>query len=91
VGGKPIPATKPVTELDVIALFPQEWHSDPASEYLATAYHDVPWREPRLVKACVDFYVARKRWYSPQRLVKLYRKVSTSALHRHPIKLVGRP
>jgi hypothetical protein len=89
-GGKPIPATRPVSDLDVIALFPQEWHSDPASEYLATAYHDVPWREPRLVKACIDFYTAQKRWYSSRRLVELYRKVSTSPFHHYPIKPVGR-
>lgn len=46
------PAPK-VTENDTIALFPQEWLRDPESEYLTTAYHDVPWAETELVKECV--------------------------------------
>lgn len=46
------PAPK-VTEKDTIALFPQEWLRDPESEYLTTAYHDVPWAEAELVKDCV--------------------------------------
>jgi formate-dependent phosphoribosylglycinamide formyltransferase (GAR transformylase) len=89
--GEPIPASRPVSDRQVIALFPQEWHSDPTSEYLATAFHDVPWREPRLVKASVDFYTGQKKWYSPRRMVELYRKVSTSPFLHHPIKPVGRP
>jgi hypothetical protein len=91
VGGEPIPASLPVSDREVIALFPQEWHSDAASEYLTTAFHDVPWREPRLVKACVDFYTAQKKWHSSRRLVDLYRKVSTSPFVHSPIKPVGRP
>jgi hypothetical protein len=46
-----------VTESDTIALFPQEWMRDPASEYLTSGYHDVPWEEPELIRACVG-----KRW-----------------------------
>jgi hypothetical protein len=42
-----------VTDKDTIALFPQEWERDPASAYLSTAYHDVPWEEPELVRACI--------------------------------------
>jgi hypothetical protein len=30
---------------------------DPASEYLTSGYHDVPWEEPELIRACVG-----KRW-----------------------------
>jgi formate-dependent phosphoribosylglycinamide formyltransferase (GAR transformylase) len=47
------PAPK-VTENDTIALFPQEWKRDPASPFLLSAYHDVPWRETALVSSCVD-------------------------------------
>jgi Carbamoyl-phosphate synthase L chain, ATP binding domain len=90
-GGHPIPATKPISDRDVIALFPQEWQSDPTSAYIITAYHDVPWREPMLVKACIDFYTAQRMWYSSRRLTKLYRKFSTSSSPHHPIKPVGRP
>jgi hypothetical protein len=42
-----------VTEKDTIALFPQEWERDPASAFLCSAYHDVPWDEPELIRACV--------------------------------------
>jgi hypothetical protein len=43
----------PVTQKDVIALFPQEWLRDPASPYLRSGYHDVPWDQPELLRACV--------------------------------------
>jgi Carbamoyl-phosphate synthase L chain, ATP binding domain len=48
----PRPAPK-ITENDTIALFPQEWHRNPTSHFLRTAYHDVPWEEPELVRACL--------------------------------------
>jgi hypothetical protein len=44
-----------LTPKDLIALFPQEWLRDPESPWLETAYHDVPWDEPDLIK---DFLVA---------------------------------
>lgn len=40
----------PVTENELIALFPQECLRDPASPFLKSAYHDVPWSEPALVQ-----------------------------------------
>jgi hypothetical protein len=43
-----------VTGNNTIALFPQEWTRDPASSFLQTAYHDVPWDEPELLRACVN-------------------------------------
>ena len=46
-----------MTEKDTIALFPQEWLRDPASTFLTSAYHDVPWEEPELLRACVS-----QRW-----------------------------
>lgn len=53
VSGEPLHAAPKVTENDTIALFPQEWMRDPESEFLRTAYHDVPWEEPELLRACV--------------------------------------
>ena len=47
---KPSPA---VTESDIVALFPQEWLRDPASRYLRSGYHDVPWDQPELLRTCV--------------------------------------
>jgi Carbamoyl-phosphate synthase L chain, ATP binding domain len=46
------PAPK-VTENDTITLFPQEWMRDPGSAFLRSGYHDVPWEEPELLRACV--------------------------------------
>jgi carbamoylphosphate synthase large subunit len=53
VTGKLVHEAPKVTENDTIALFPQEWLRNPASEYLSTAYHDVPWSEPKLMRACL--------------------------------------
>jgi len=43
-----------VTGHDVIAMFPGEWHRNPASPYLRSGYHDIPWDEPGLVQECLD-------------------------------------
>ncbi len=53
LSGEPLADTKSVTEKSEIALFPLEWQRNPASRFLATAYHDVPWDEPELLRACV--------------------------------------
>jgi carbamoyl-phosphate synthase L subunit-like protein len=42
-----------VTDKDTIALFPHEWMRDPASEFLLSGYHDVPWEETELVRECL--------------------------------------
>ena len=34
-----------------IALFPQESWRDPASGFLQSAHHDVPWQEPEFIAA----------------------------------------
>jgi len=52
------PAPK-VTASDTIALFPQEWMRDPSSPFLQSSYHDVPWEEPELLRACLQH--ARKQ------------------------------
>jgi len=57
------PAPK-VTEKDTIALFPQEWIRDPESPFLRSAYHDVPWEEPELVRDCVNNRRKQSAWYS---------------------------
>jgi hypothetical protein len=57
------PASK-VTEKDTIALFPQEWIRDTQSAYLQSAYHDVPWDEPGLIRECVSNSRKQRKWYS---------------------------
>jgi len=59
ISGNSIHPAAKVTENDTIALFPQEWMRDPASFFLRSGYHDVPWEEPELLRACVQH--ARKR------------------------------
>jgi carbamoylphosphate synthase large subunit len=71
VSGQAIQVAPAVTEKDTIALFPQEWIRDSASAYLRSAYHDVPWEEPELVRACIrsrkkrqPWRVERRAWYN---------------------------
>ena len=45
---------RPRVANDVVALFPQEWMRDPASPYLTTAFHDVPWDDPALIRAWME-------------------------------------
>jgi hypothetical protein len=53
VSGEAVHAAPKVTENDTIALFPQEWMRDPDSAFLRSAYHDVPWEEPELLRSCL--------------------------------------
>jgi ATP-grasp domain len=53
VSGQPLQPSPKVTHNETIALFPQEWKRDPASEFLQSAYHDVPWDEFELIRACI--------------------------------------
>jgi len=53
ISGEPIQSAPKLTEHDTITLFPHEWISDPKSPYLTSSYHDVPWEEPELVRACI--------------------------------------
>jgi predicted ATP-grasp superfamily ATP-dependent carboligase len=50
VSGKPLEASPPTTQNDVIAFFPQSWHWDSKSKLLESSFHDVPWEEPELVR-----------------------------------------
>jgi hypothetical protein len=52
--GLPARVRPPVTDKARIALFPREWLRDPASPWLAQAFHDVPWDDPDVVRACVQ-------------------------------------
>jgi hypothetical protein len=54
VTGVPVHPRPIVTTEQTIALFPQEWQRDPASPFIAGAYHDVPWDAPELVRAYVN-------------------------------------
>jgi hypothetical protein len=51
LSGTEVRTAPKITDKDTIALFPQEWMRDPASPFLQSAYHDVPWDEPGLLRA----------------------------------------
>jgi hypothetical protein len=34
---------------DTVAIFPREWRRDPASPWLASAHHDIPWDDPAVL------------------------------------------
>jgi Carbamoyl-phosphate synthase L chain, ATP binding domain len=53
LSGVALPPAPKVTENDTIALFPQEWLRNHSSPYLRSGYHDVPWDQPELLRACV--------------------------------------
>jgi hypothetical protein len=67
LSGDSVSASPKVTEKDTIALFPQEWMRDPASEFLQSAYHDVPWEEPALVSDCIRRSRTQRAWYVRQK------------------------
>ena len=64
LSGKDAQPAPIVTEKDTIALFPQEWTRDPESQHLQSAYHDVPWEEPELIRDCVNSRRKQSNWYS---------------------------
>jgi ATP-grasp domain len=64
LSGKAVQPAPKVTENATIALFPQEWMRDPASAFLRSAYHDIPWEEPELVRDCVSNRRKQSAWYS---------------------------
>ncbi len=59
LAGSTVEAAPKLTEKDTVVLFPQEWMRDPGSAFLSSGYHDVPWEEPELLRACVQH--ARKQ------------------------------
>jgi biotin carboxylase len=69
VTGELIRTAPKLTENDTIALFPQEWIRNPASAFLRSGYHDVPWEEPDLIRVCI-----RRRcqtaWYLQQKWIE---------------------
>jgi hypothetical protein len=49
--GEPVKEREPMIQKDIVALFPLAWQTEPDSLLIRTGYHDVPWEEPRLVRA----------------------------------------
>ena len=53
VSGNVLQEAAKVTENETITLFPQEWTRNPESPFLLSGYHDIPWEEPELIRACL--------------------------------------
>jgi hypothetical protein len=66
--GKAIQEAPKVTDNSTITLFPQEWLRNPESPYLRTGYHDIPWDEPELMRACLRKTRKWSDWRSLRRL-----------------------
>ena len=66
LSGQTVQLARKVTDNDVIALFPQEWTRDPASPFLRSGYHDVPWEEPELIRECIRPRRKPNAWFSRQ-------------------------
>jgi len=75
VSGEAVQAAPKVTENDTIALFPQEWLRNPASPFLQTGYHDVPWEEPDLIRVSVRRRSNQNVWNSQEKWMQAFRKV----------------
>lgn len=73
--GSPVREAPPLTHNNTIALFPQEWLRNPASSYLASAHHDVPWEEPELIRECVRKPRKWKDLYSQKKLAQVFSEV----------------
>jgi hypothetical protein len=75
LSGKALQVAPKITENDTIALFPQEWLRNPASSFIKSGYHDVPWEEPDFVLSCIRRYQSQKSWYSQQKLSQAFSRI----------------
>jgi len=50
LASRPVRERTARTERDIVVFFPDTWSDDPASPYLHSEYHDVPWEQPKLVR-----------------------------------------
>jgi hypothetical protein len=86
LSGQPVQAAQKVTESETIALFPQEWVRDPASAFLRSGYHDVPWEQPELIHACVRRLQKQNAWHSPHAWFQILRRFASVGSNSHADK-----
>jgi hypothetical protein len=75
VTGEAIHEAPKVTDSDTIVLFPQEWIRNPTSAFLHSGYHDIPWGEPALIRACLHSYRKQGIWDSKQEWLHAFSRV----------------
>jgi hypothetical protein len=63
----------------VIALFPAAWQLDPQGEILRSSFHDVPWKEPSLVRTGVapPSKINYENWLALKSRLAIWRGSST--------------
>lgn len=67
VSGGSVLESSRMTDNDTIAFFPQEWQRNPESIFLRSAYHDVPWQEPELLRVCARKQRKWSAWFSQRK------------------------
>jgi biotin carboxylase len=78
--GKADADTRAVTDNRTIALFPQEWERNPQSSFLNSAYHDIPWQEPELIRDCLRTTRGWTDWRSLEELIRIFSTRHSSAV-----------
>lgn len=73
ISGRPLDEIPVVTKQDTIALFPQEWKRNPASPHLQSAFHDVPWAYPGLIRSSVKWRLQDQDAFSYQKWLQRWR------------------
>jgi predicted ATP-grasp superfamily ATP-dependent carboligase len=68
IAGRPVRERAPRTERDIVVFFPDTWQEDPASHFLHSGFHDVPWEQPDLVR--VLMLPSRRDRYRVWRLLR---------------------
>jgi hypothetical protein len=76
ISGEAPQSVPSMTDNDVIALFPQEWQKTPDSEFIKSAFHDVPWDEPELVRAGTQYRPQNGGWLSQGKWREVRSKLS---------------
>lgn len=77
-----LPDVPAVTKNDMIAIFPSAWLSQPTCKFFRTAYHDVPWEEPGLVRAGL----AKPSKYTYETWLEFWSRVCPPRVKEIPIK-----
>ncbi len=75
-----------VIDRDVIAYFPQAWHTAPEDDWLRRGFHDVPWQDPALLRELL-----RKPWPDRGWLATLRRLFPRTRLDESGVLLTNRP
>jgi carbamoylphosphate synthase large subunit len=73
LASRPVRERPARTDRDIIAFFPDTWQLDPASSFLQSGYHDVPWEQPALVRILLKPEL-RDRFWIMRKLSQLRRR-----------------